>query len=314
MAKRPFIDMDSGSLWPGAALTDWVTDPREAFKHWLAGEVVAHARQFRDTSIATYTYHFSAWIHFLETNKSSLLEATSADAASFFAAQALEPVSRRRYLQLLDRVYRSLKVLGWSGANPMIGELAKERALEPPAPASLSDSDAAAVWSAVTVLDDWKGVRDRAMLALLLGAGLRANEVIALPWSAVGRDYTVHIKPSGVHREHTSLILPGPGREYWDTWEAEKTNLGVISDVAFPAVRTGRPYSESGLFRRIDTWLRLAGVKQEDNRGANLLRNTFARQALTRYSPEEVKEFLGHEELRATVRHGPEDLRSLEDL
>jgi site-specific recombinase XerD len=39
--------------------------------------------------------------------------------------------------------------------------------------------------------------------------------------------------------------------------------------------------------------------------GPNLLRNTFARQALTcgRYTLLEVQEFLGHEDLRATSRH-----------
>ena len=40
-----------------------------SFERWLAGEVVAQRRQFRETSAATYTYHFTAWLKFLQAKR-----------------------------------------------------------------------------------------------------------------------------------------------------------------------------------------------------------------------------------------------------
>lgn len=306
------VDVDTKQLWDSSdfdALSNWQYYPMESFERWLAGEVVAQRRQFRETSAATYTYHFTAWLKFLQAKRMSLLEATPKEAAEFFASREVEPVSRRRYLQLLARVYRAIIALGWDGRNPMGMELKKELKLEPTELASLTDGQAEALFKSLKLLDGWKGDRDRAMLALMLGAGLRANEVIHLPLDAVGKDYSVRIRPSGVHRDHTSVILPGIAREYWESWVRSYQAWKVVTSLAFPATRKGRPYTESGLFRRIDTWLELAKL-DIDERGANLLRNTFARQALasTRYRAEEVQEFLGHEELRATLRHADEEV------
>lgn len=302
VGKLGDIDPASGSLFPGLSLPEWQLHPRQAFEAWLAGEVVVLARQFRDNSIATYRTFFAAWITFLESRHTGFLEATHVDAADFFATHPLDLVSRRRYLQLIDRVYRSLRTLGWTGDNPMARELRKERKLETKEPESLSDPEVDRLWAALDLVPEWKGVRDRALLGLLVGAGLRSNEVAGLPRSAVLADFRVRIEPQGVHRLHFSLILPGPARAAWLDWDARRVSLGVPGDRAFPSTKSGKLYTDSGLFRRIDTWLSLAGIAREE-RGANLLRNTFARRALALHPPEAVKEFLGHEEIRATLRH-----------
>lgn len=304
---KGMVDFESSSLWPGTALVDWMQAPRAAFDAWLAGQVVeaSRTRQFRATSIATYRAHFSVWLNYLERRHCTLLEATATEAAEFFAAHpTLDPISRRRYLKLWDRVYRSLRRLGWEGANPMTPELKREGLLEVALPEGLSDAELDQLREAVARLPGWRGMRDRALLALLAGAGLRANEVLALPVSAVNPDFSVEIRPQGVHRAHRSIILPGAWREDWLAWALARSRLGVPGVLAFPAAKNGKPYTDSGLFRRIDTWLDQAGLQCEA-RGANLLRNTFARLALARYSPEEVQEFMGHEELRATLRHAP---------
>jgi integrase len=73
-----------------------------------------------------------------------------------------------------------------------------------------------------------------------------------------------------------------------------------------PATAKGKAYTSSGLFRRISGWFKGANVATQ-REGAGILRNTFAQNALTcgQYTPEQVQEFLGHEMLRATVRHNP---------
>lgn len=103
------------------------------------------------------------------------------------------------------------------------------------------------------------------------------------------------------------LFCPDQGGRIGDAWRSSYLlDHRVMTTLAFPASRKGRPLSPAGLFRRIDTWLELADIEAPE-RGANLLRNTFARRALTTfselYTPEQVKEFLGYTEDRSLYRH-----------
>lgn len=295
----------NGTFWPADDLRSWREAPRESFLDWLSQQRIVHDRQFRRSSMKTYVAIFSWWLDALEREGVSLLEASPKDGANIFAAHELEPVSRRRYLQLLDRVYRHLSRIGWSGAHPLRGELAKEQILDPEDPENLHEAELATVVDRLEALPGWRGKRDRAAAALLLGAGLRANELIGLRVGDISPLYEIEVRPNSVHRAHRTLILPeGPWRAWIDAWQHERKASSIPGEVFCPATRRGSAFSLSGLFRRVNLWLGPL-VEAHGQTGPNLLRNTFARLALTcgRYSLEEVQEFLGHEEQRATLRH-----------
>lgn len=297
----------NADFWPAKSLSSWVTDPERTFVVWLAEQRVLGGRQFRESSQETYTAIFSTWLDALAEKSITLLEAAPADAANFFGERSLEPVSRRRYLQLLDRVYQHLKMIGWEGSNPLVSELRKERELDIAPPAGLPGGEKEALIDYLTRQTGWKASRDRGLAALLLGAGLRNNEAGNLTVSDLSRhpQWEIRVVPSGVHREHRTIVLPeGPWRGWLDEWLQEKLSRQIPGNIVCPATSKGTPYSTSGLFRRIETWCSEAGITAPQ-RGANLLRNTFAKEALHcgRYSVEQVQEFLGHEDTRATLRH-----------
>lgn len=292
-------------FWPANKLGAWRDNPQLSFLVWLANQRVVGDRQFRESSRETYAAIFSWWLSVLSAKKLSLLEATGQDATDAFAASGLEPVSRRRYLQLLDRVYRYLIEIGWTGRNPIIVELRKERELDIALPPGLDERQIAQVIEAVRAIPEWRGARDRCAAALLIGAGLRVGELINLRTSDVNEHYDIEIKQHSIHREHKTLILPeGPWREWFNAWMVQRREFGIKGEVLCPGTLGGRPYSPCGVFRRVNAWLEPLKAELPQT-GPNLLRNTFARQALTcgRYEVPEVQEFLGHAELRATCRH-----------
>ena len=297
----------NGELFPANSLSAWTTDPKATFQAWLAQYRVVESRQFRESSRDTYTSMFAWWLSSLAAKGLGLLEVTPQDATEFFTASEFEPLTRRRYLLLLSKVYVHLrsKEVGWDGDNPLIVELKKERELEIALPPGLSEESLAQVIEILTDIAGWKGARDRCAAALLLGAGLRSNELINLRNEDVSETHAIRVKPHTVHREHTTLILPdGPWREWVESWRLMRQSLAVPGDLLCPATRGGTPYSPSGLFRRVSTWLKPLGETLPQS-GPNLLRNTFARQALLsgRYALAEVQEFLGHEESRPTAKH-----------
>jgi integrase len=279
----------------------------EAFRGWIAQQRILGVRAFRDTSVETYTAMFSTWLEWLKTCKLSVVGAAPGDATRFFEQKGLEPLSRRRYLQLLDRVYRHLRQCGRPGPSPIQEELSKERELERSLPPSLTDEQVGKLRSYLQAQTGWKGARDRALASLLVGAGLRANEVAQLLLPDVAPDYVVYVRPKTVHRAHNSLIVPdGPWRTWYDTWLVERAAKNIPGQVVIPTTPKGEGFDPSGLFRRINCWFTAAGIVAEQS-GPNILRSTFGRLALTcgRYTPAEVQEFLGHQDERYTERHRP---------
>lgn len=308
MNKAPISSPSlTSDFWPASSLQGWATDPLPSFTTWLAERRINGGRHFRESTIDTYQAMFTSWLEQLQHKSLSLLEATPSDALEFFDEKNLEPVSRRRYLQLLNKVYEHLNILGWSGHNPLRLELASERILDVPLPEGLAAEDKDKLIQHLAAQNGWKASRDRAVIALLMGAGLRSNEAIHLTLSELSAHpiWTVQINPRGVHRSHQSLVLPeGPWRGWISEWLVDRAQMEMPGDLMCPATPKGLPYSTSGLFRRLEGLATAAGMASKQG-GANVLRNTFARDAFRceRYSIEEIQEFLGHEDTRATGRH-----------
>lgn len=301
-------------LWPVDDLVSWRDAPMDTLRSWLAQQRITGTRAFRASSCDTYAAMFSRWLQHLEPRHLNVLEATAADATAFFGSLELEPISRRRYLQLLDRVYAHLARCGRSGENPLQCELSKERELERGAPPCLDADQQHGLIEHLGAIPGWKGTRDRALAALLLGAGLRANEGARLPLAHVAPDFQVKVCPDTVHRPHDTLVVPdGPWRRWYVEWLQVRQERAIPGEVAAPATLKGRAFDPSGVFRRVHSWLDGAGVESEQS-GPNVLRATFARNALTcgRYTLEQVSEYLGHEDSRATARYLPDEMRGFE--
>lgn len=301
----------SDEMWPSTSLDAWQRDPMRAFSDWLARTAIQglpSSRQFRATSAKTYTAMFHLWVEYLRTQEMTVLEAVGKDVTAFFNMTQqfkLDPVSRRRYLQLLSRVHDSFVAKKWCKTNPIECELAKEEVLDLRFPPGLTLLAQAQLVEHLTPLEDWKSRRDKAMIALILGAGLRNNEALTLRLGELREDYSILVKPRGVHRPHRTLVMPeGPWRTWLQDWVEIRLKMEIPGDILCPSTLRGNTYSPSGLFRRLITVFNDAKIVS-DKCGANVLRNTFALNALAceRYEIEDVQEFLGHEELRATGRH-----------
>lgn len=306
--------MGSADFWPSSSQAQWLDEPHAAFRDWLAQLQVTEAGlHFRQSSFATYAAMFSAWCQFLTTRRMSVLEAGPKDVEDFLAQKVLDkgmiPVSRRRYLQLLDRVYQHLVKQGLVCApSPCAAALAREGKLELNELPGLDAAQVAQLIEVLQSLPGWKGARDRALAALFLGAGLRVNEAQFLRLSHLRAAHEIDVQPAGVHRAHRSLMVPdGPWRDWMAQWLEVRQARRVMGEYVCPSKRSGEAYSPSGIYCAVRAWFRATGLPcDKDNKtGANVLRNTFAREALQcgRYSLEEVQEFLGHEQLRATSRH-----------
>ena len=154
-------------------------------------------------------------------------------------------------------------------------------------------------------------LRDRALLAAFLGAGLKTGEAQALPERFLARaDGWLLVE--NVDPRLTRRTRPLPfARAAFDAWLQERdtgsggrTGAGV-GGLAFPSSPDGRPMHKATVLRAIDAQVEAAGIADSRSRRASpqTMRNSFAALLFERgESAELVAEWLGYEQLESAIR------------
>jgi len=153
---------------------------------------------------------------------------------------------------------------------------------------------------------DWRIRRDRAMLSIMLGAGLKVSEAIGLYTENV--DLTeglggllINISPAsagGTVKEHQTLLRPFAVPVVRE-WIAERKNLDVPGKLLFPATSKGTRMDKSTVYLHVKACFERAGIDLK-RKGGRTLRNAFAITMLkSGSSVETVTESLGHRQERA---------------
>lgn len=147
--------------------------------------------------------------------------------------------------------------------------------------------------------------RDRARILLMLDAGLRAGEVLALRWTDVGSVYlnvrgTVY-KPKG---RPVQVVTPksGKGRAIPLTSRVREAleRLERRGAWLFPS-DDGLPQAVDGLGYVVEQLCERAGV---EHLGLHAFRHTFATEALQAGTDlETVRKYLGHANIKTTQRY-----------
>ena len=141
---------------------------------------------------------------------------------------------------------------------------------------------------------DFKGLRDRLMIAILYQTGIRLSELIELKWSDVskqefkvtGKRNKQRIVPlsSGI-QELIILYKNNPQKKSHPTWLLTTDNFDKLY--------------EKFVYRKVNYYLSLVSSKQK--KSPHILRHTFATHMLNNGADlNAIKELLGHESLSAT--------------
>ena len=149
-----------------------------------------------------------------------------------------------------------------------------------------------------------KGRRDRALLAMLVGCGLRRSEVVGLTVTHVqqreGRWAVVDL--IGKHGRIRTVPMPGWAKQALDDWT---TSAAIAAGPLFRAVNKGATVNSAAmtaqaLYYVVDAYATELGVKL----GPHDLRRTFGKLARKGGSPlEQIQLSYGHASLTTTERY-----------
>jgi len=294
----------------------------EVFERWLAAR--AGQRRLRQpSSIAVYRSMWEAFCKWLIGRGQHLGQISPSVLADFLddRAQAgmLSDRHAWRWLSLLDGVLQHAQ----PGERSLSPNRAALQLLEAhprwryanasardPLPEHLSAAQARQLvrW----LLDDssgyhaagakpgsWQALRNRASVALQLGAGLtpgdirvlQTRHVLGQPAGARG-PWRVRIPKHGAVDPHEAPIAPWAARLV-SRWLARRTEEALPGDLLFPGTRKGTAWTKVAHYLAAGSVLAAAGLPDTGG-GSFILRHTFALRQLRRGHPaDEVARWLG---------------------
>ncbi|MBI5419727.1 MAG: site-specific tyrosine recombinase XerD [Deltaproteobacteria bacterium] len=159
-----------------------------------------------------------------------------------------------------------------------------------------------------------EGMRDRAMLALMYAAGLRASEVVTLRLENV-EAYAGFVRVLGKGGKERVVPVAEAAldtlREYLKEWRPRFLR-GRATNALFLS-RRGRPVTRQTLWNRIGRWAREAGIRTKIS--PHTLRHSFASHLLAGGADlRAVQAMLGHADISTTQIYThvtPERLREI---
>jgi integrase/recombinase XerD len=220
--------------------------------------------------------------------------------AQALEAEGLSARSRTRILIATRRWIRFLLATGELTADPMEG-IATPR-FGQALPKVLRPDETAALLAAADP-DTTLGLRDRAMLEVLYGAGLRVTELVALPLGALdSRAGVLRIFGKGGRERLVPLGEPALAavEAYLEGGRPALLRAGHPGTDAMFLSQRGAPMTRQNFFSRLRKLARIAGISS-DRVSPHVLRHAFATDLLEGGADlRAVQAMLGHADLSTT--------------
>lgn len=214
--------------------------------------------------------------------------------------------TRLRYLKLLDRLSRHLCLLGLRADNPAASLLPQEHWPEDePLPVFLWPDEDARLRELCGTADfeSFKEMRNRAIIAMLLGTGITAAELAALAVDDldVGARASVFVRKRGP-RLARRVPVDAFAVDLLSAYAKARAGLSAPDNRLFMATAGGKPMKPATLGQCVRAALRLVGAAAADE-SPRLLRNTYGRRHLLEgKTNEQVANLLGLSSHRTATR------------
>lgn len=250
-------------------------------------------------SLSSYALDIRKLFDFLDRGKKSLLKLKEPDLVEFIHLQAqsgLSPRSLARLVSSLKSFFRFLLLENHIKKNPAEGLTSPSLWLTLPRVLSLEE-----VESLLEKPDLKKpqGIRDRALLEVLYGCGLRVSELVSLELKDVrlaqgflicrGKGNKERIVPVG---RAAARWLKTYLKEVRPQWDRRGSSVIFLT-------RRGQPFTRQGIWKILKAYGQQAGLR--DKIHPHVLRHSFATHLLERGADlRSVQMLLGHSQITTT--------------
>jgi integrase/recombinase XerC len=275
---------------------------------------VQYEKRFSPHTIKAYETDLLQFQTFLTTYETTLAEATHTLVRSWVmecmeASTGAKSINRK--ISSLRSFYKFLQREGLVVKSPM------EQVQAPKIPKRLPVIVEEAKLN--TLLDDealfpsgFEGLRDRVVLELLYGTGIRFAELLGLKNSDID-DYNQQIKVLGKRNKERILPLAKPLYALLKVYIDQKNELGFTSTDKLIVTDKGTEAYPQLIYRLVKQ--ALGEVSTQDKKSPHILRHSFATALLNKGAElTAIKELLGHANLSATQVYTHNSIEKLKSI
>lgn len=272
-----------------------------SFGQWL--EVLGYAPGTREVLPG----HVREFLCSQEQSGKTVLELVTASDAMQFIAQLKtrtgvrtgKPYSNNhinKYIQALKLFSRYVRETGRADLSLSIERMDQSRSK----PVWMTKDEVNRLYEASA--DNVLGMRDRAMLAVFYGCGLRLNEGASLELKDIITDRKLlHVRKGKQYKERLVPIAEKNYREikFYIDYGRPQLLAGIQTNALFIDANKGRPMQKQSLYIRIKRLAKKAKINKKV--GAHTLRHSIATHLLqSGMKLEGIRDFLGHADLDST--------------
>jgi integrase/recombinase XerC len=218
--------------------------------------------------------------------------------------------SVNRKISSLRSFYKYLLRAGVVEQSPMaaiIGPKAGKRL-----PVFVEEEDMAVLFGEVPFGDDWEGLTDKLLLALLYHTGMRLSELIGLKEGMVDSGNRA-IKVLGKGNKERVIPVSGVLVEMVEEYRERKRDLPGVDREVLLVGKKGKKLYPKYVYRAVREYL--ARVTTIEKKSPHVLRHTFATHLMNAGAElNSVKELLGHASLAATQVYTHNTIEKLKDV
>lgn len=312
--------------------SSWNETPKETFDHWISQQAGrGTSARIRISSAEVYRAQWGRFVDWIEQKSIKLDEVNASHVSDFLDSLTPDIATdqkrvnnrpqRDRYRKLIQRVladlFKETQAPGF--LNPAAQALRAEgvkwkeadgnlpTSFLSPQEASLLASHLVGEFSSTTAHGRWREARDKAMVGLCLGAGLKVAEIVALTVNCIELRHGPWITLRFADSQFSHRTQPF---EYavraLTTWLHVRLQAETEGDLVFPSdikpvLKNGKwitAINPSTVNRITDAMIRDSGVKalrdEEHRASPQTLRNTFAAELFEKgQTPALVAEWMG---------------------
>ncbi len=267
----------------------------ERFIHYLKFE-----KRFSPHTVSAYQKDLLQFSDFLDKMNLKMSDVTHIHVRSFMidlTEHQIDPRSVNRKISVLRSYYKFLLREQLSEINPMLQ--VKTLKVSKRLPVVVEDEKLNQLLDTDTIFsDDFSGLRDRLVLELFFGTGIRLAELISLKEADINKwDQTIRVlgKRSKERIIPLNTSLKQLINKYSDVKAAALNNNSPFLIVT----NEGSPAYPKLIYRIVNKYLSI--MSTQTKKSPHILRHTFATSLLNKGADlNAIKELLGHSSLAAT--------------
>ncbi len=273
-------------------------------------------RNYSDKTVESYRNDILSFASFLEeTRQKSLIEADTRDIRRWIvwlSSRGMQPRSVNRKLTALRSFYKFLFRISQIHVNPVAGLKGMKIPKHHSVP--FSETEMHRLFDRMDFGNDFKGLRDKAVLKTFYDTGIRRAELIGLLIRDIDfSSNTLKVLGKG-NKERLIPLLPDLTdtlKEYHRV-RTEKFDNPLPGDPFF-LTDSGKKLYEMFVYRLINRYISLVSTKEK--KSPHMLRHSFATHMLNKGAElNAIKELLGHASLAATQHYLHAGLAELKDV